>query len=303
MPNSGLEKTLAQVTGEVLIPPAKETGKHLAALMELIFTPLQMAKIYHDAWLKDFEGRVFEKFKKIPEHRLQEPPLNIIGPALEASKYHLGEEELREMFANLVAHACDRNMMTDIHPSFVSILTQISPLEASILANFRPKRKVGLEISATVNGRKIPYVDDGSDRGVYGFPEQIFPIVNYYLTKGMEQLLVQSNVMKPGVAASEEEVSAAVTNLIRLGLVETDFRAQVKDQCEYDYFQGNKMYQALSKDINPGNQVFARSIRGNMVLGGQYKDIRIERGIIRLTQFGYNFIKICVLETEAIVVE
>ena len=63
------------------------------------------------------------------------------------------------------------------------------------------------------------------------------------------------------------------------------------------------MYQALSKDINPGNQVFARSIRGNMVLGGQYKDIRIERGIIRLTQFGYNFIKICVLETEAIVVE
>lgn len=55
MPNSGLEKTLAQVTGEVLTPPAKETGKHLAALMELIFTPLQMAKIYHDAWLKDFE--------------------------------------------------------------------------------------------------------------------------------------------------------------------------------------------------------------------------------------------------------
>ena len=103
-----MEGTMAHVVDETLTPPAKESGSQLAALVKLICTPLSMLEIYHDAWMKDFERRVAEKFKKIPEDQTQAPPLNIVGPALEASKYHLGVEEMREMFANLVSHACDK---------------------------------------------------------------------------------------------------------------------------------------------------------------------------------------------------
>ena len=37
-----------------------------------------------------------------------------------------------------------------------------------------------------------------------------------------------------------------------------------------------------------------------MIWGGQYNEIKVEKGIVRLTQFGYNFIKVCVLEKEVI---
>lgn len=43
-----------------------------------------------------------------------------------------------------------------------------------------------------------------------------------------------------------------------------------------------------------------RAIRGNTFWGGQYNKIQVEKGIVRLTQFGYNFIKVCVLESEVL---
>lgn len=39
--------------------PAEEIGSGLATLLNLLFTPLQMAQSCRDAWLEDFEARVF----------------------------------------------------------------------------------------------------------------------------------------------------------------------------------------------------------------------------------------------------
>lgn len=304
MLNSEMDKILAQTAGQVLEAPAKESGKQLTLLIDLIFTPFQVAKIYKNAWFKDYKKRIYQKFNQIPNDQFKEPPLNIIGPALEASKYYIATEEMREMFANLIVHACDQQMEPTVHPSFINILTQMSSIEASILSSFRPKQelKMGIYISSTENGQEKPYLDADKipGTGIYSFPEQIQPIVNYYLAKENEQLLVQGNVIKSDITDNEEEIAAAITNLIRLGLLETSFQMQVADKGKYDYFSTNKLYQTLYKDVNPGNQVFMRSIRGNMIWGGQYNEIKVEKGIVRLTQFGYNFIKVCVLEKEVI---
>lgn len=304
MLNSEMDKTLAQAAGTALEAPAKESGKQLALLIDLIFTPLQAAKIHRDAWLEDYKRRITQKFQQIPENQLQEPPLNIIGPALEASKYYISTEEMREMFANLIAHACDQQMEPIIHPSFISILTQITAIEAGVLSGFRPKQefKMGVSFSINENGqeRSYPGNDEIPGTGLYSFPERIQPIVNYYLAKGNERLLAQGNVLKTELTDNDEAIAAAVTNLVRLGLIETNFQMQVTDKDKYDYFSNNTLYKTLNKDVNPENQVFMRSIRGNMIWGGQYDEIIIEKGIVRLTQFGYNFIKVCVLEKEVI---
>ena len=39
---------------------------------------------------------------------------------------------------------------------------------------------------------------------------------------------------------------------------------------------------------------------GNIIVNGQYKEIKIEKGIIRLTQFGFDFTKACIIENEII---
>ena len=283
-------------------PPAKELGTQLASLLNLIFTPLQMAQIYRDAWIEDYKRRINLKYQEIPREQIQEPPLNIIGTAIEASKYHIATEEMREMFANLVAHACAKRMASALHPSFVTLLTQISPVEASILSGFRSKQefKIGMSVTIKENDQSISDVKpELSGTGIYSFPERVQPIANYYLANGNQRFLVQANVIQSDIATIEE-VSSAVTNLIRLGLIEADFREQIAKEAAYDYFSGNDLYQVLQKDVQPGNQVIWRTIRGNMIVGGEYKEIKIERGVVRLTQFGYNFTKVCIIEKEVV---
>lgn len=294
-----IEKALAKSVKQALEEPARESGRQLAQLIDLIFTPLQVAKIGRDAWLKDFKRRIDQKYQQIPDKRLVNLPLNIIGPALEASKYHMETEEMREMFANLVVHACDSEMESAIHPSFVNILTQLSPLEARILSGFRPRTEIRVGVGASINGREITQ-PELQGTGTYTYPEQVLPIANYYLVKDDKRILVQGNVIISEATNNAEKISAAITNLIRLGLIEVNYQMHISDKAQYDYFFNNELYQTLQKDINPGDQVYMRAIRGNVLWSGEYDKIHVEKGIVRLTQFGYNFIKVCVIESEIV---
>ncbi len=114
------------------------------------------------------------------------PPLYIIGPALEASKYHIGFIELREMFSNLIAHACNADMKSAIRPAYIPILTQLSPLEAQILAGFRPKTEIKIGVTMTSkagDSEEILSYQEPSGVGTFTFPEIVLPMANYYRTK------------------------------------------------------------------------------------------------------------------------
>lgn len=82
-----IEDVLAETAKQALEAPAKEVDAQLASLINLIFTPLQLAHIHRDAWIEDYKRRIYSKYQCIPAKQIQEPPLNIIGPAIEASKY------------------------------------------------------------------------------------------------------------------------------------------------------------------------------------------------------------------------
>lgn len=156
----------AEALGEVVGGPI---GGALAPVIETVFSSIQRSQLYRDSWIKDLLQRIFNKCKKIPNNQLQEPPLNIIGPALEASKYYISVEEMREIFANLLAHACDKEMNEFIHPAFVEIIKQMSSDEckmikylyepSSISKHYMPMIKIRQE----VNNKGIdlmPYFSD-----------------------------------------------------------------------------------------------------------------------------------------------
>lgn len=197
----------------------------------------------------------------------------------------MATSDMREMFANLVAHACDKRMESAIHPAFVNILAQISPIEAKILSDFRPKQELKIGASISVSGSTEDTsicAPELSGTGIYSFPERVQPIANYYLVKTKQFFWVQANVIKSEVATIEK-VSSAITNLVRLGLIETDFWVQSTEKDAYEYFFQNDLYETLQKGTHPGNQAFLRSIRGNMIIGGEHRKIKVEKGIVRLT--------------------
>lgn len=51
----------------------------------------------------------------------------------------ISSEELRQLFAQLIAHACDKNYDNLIHPSFTDVLRQMSPYDAKIFKFFIEK--------------------------------------------------------------------------------------------------------------------------------------------------------------------
>ena len=73
----------------------------------------------------------------IPPENIQEPSLKILGPALEASKYYIEEEELRSMFAKILSGSLDNRKNKILHPSFVEIIKQLDATDAHILKHLK----------------------------------------------------------------------------------------------------------------------------------------------------------------------
>ena len=79
-----------------------------------------------------FKYKLKEKISQIPKDKIIEPKLSILGPALEASKYYIEEEEIREMFTNLISASMNSDSSKNIHHSFVEIIKQLSPYDAKL---------------------------------------------------------------------------------------------------------------------------------------------------------------------------
>lgn len=77
---------------------------------------------------------ILKEVSTIPPENVQEPSMKILGPAIEASRYYIDEDELRNMFAKIIASSLDNRMSSVVHSSFVEIIKQLDVLDAKILS-------------------------------------------------------------------------------------------------------------------------------------------------------------------------
>jgi len=132
----GLGEAAPQVYEDLLQPMAKELGQGLLTLAKAVriaLAPVEGAVWSYEqlrAWLA---LRLTQKLSGTPPDRIVPPALQVAGPALLRLHFVAPEETLREMYANLLAAAMDSKRSASAHPSFVSILEQLSPDEALLL--------------------------------------------------------------------------------------------------------------------------------------------------------------------------
>lgn len=143
-----VEATINAVTGlakaipiyqDALQPAAKEIGKALGTVAKTVNVALApvSALVWGYDQIKDFvDNKVSEKLKNIPEENIVTPPPHVAGPALESLRYTGSIEELKELYANLLASSMDSATIKDAHPSFVEIIKQLSSDEARLLTAF-----------------------------------------------------------------------------------------------------------------------------------------------------------------------
>lgn len=125
---------LPELVNKTFEKPATTLGDKLSDLIEIIFGGITYSKemlAYKRALnFEEFKKSLAKKVDEIPVASRIEPSESIVGPALEAAKYRIDTEELREMFSSLISASLDTEKVSFVHPAFVEIIKNLSPQDA-----------------------------------------------------------------------------------------------------------------------------------------------------------------------------
>ncbi|MEC0253634.1 DUF4393 domain-containing protein [Paenibacillus lautus] len=247
-------KVPAEITQTTLEPTAKEIGDGLGNLFYLVFSPLLKAKIKKETEIRIFKENIEKELAKVPSRDVIEPELNVVGPALEAAKYYIEHEDLRKMFAKLIAASMNKTRVYAVHPSYVEVIKQLSPLDARILEFLSENRNsIGC-------GSIVLNVLDGQGGHV--------PIVhNFFPIPGLNK----NNYLN---------YSASIDNLVRLGLVYIDKNRKFDENFFYRSLEGHQLVVDLQK-------MYLSEPSGSAT------KVELRRSAWEITQFGENFCSCC----------
>lgn len=210
-----------------------------------------------------YKDSIAQKIVTIPEEDLKDPPLAIVGPALEASKYYIEEEILREMFAKLISSSMDKSNESITHASYVEIIKQLSPLDAENL--------------------KYLYLNEGED--------VICNLTINYSTGGYDTKFRNVYIGNPKIQ-DQSLIVPSLDNLQRLGLIEITTQEYKNNSSLYRPFEDTPEYKSVEEDIisqNSGLEIL-RNVEKTLP---EFSGPVLEKGIIRLNFYGSNFCATC----------
>lgn len=205
---------------------------------------------------EDYKLKIMAECAKIPKDMAKEPKMSIVGPALDASRFYIDEEVLREMFAKLIANSMNIEKNKFVQSAFVEIIKQMSPLDATILKTF-------------ANNKQQPIAQVIDYRTEKNQKEHNTYIILLNLLYFMPDIICST---KPEIVAN----AVSINNLSRLGLI------------EYTISEGGVQFNDKELYANLDNFV-EQNIKSEVHFAS------IIRGIVHTTDFGDNFIRACLL--------
>lgn len=180
------------VKNDLVRKPSQEIGEGLSNLIYVIFSPILKYRVKTEYSVKKLKVELENSISNIPDGKLIEPALNIVGPAIEGSKYHIEDDNIRALFVNLISSAANLEKRDRVHPSYVETIKQMSPNDAICL------QFLINNLYSTACGVLRIYNEDGKGfqelKYFFPFPDLTIDNMNLYL--------------------------ASINNLIRLGLIE-----------------------------------------------------------------------------------
>ena len=125
---------LPKNTQELLLnPTAKNIGNTLGDASELILSPVNIATTWANAHIRKFKQSIIDNVNKIPEEKRDSSKINLAMKTIEDSKYQISDDNLRKMFAKLIAASIDKRKNQGLSPRFSNVLSQFSPEDARFL--------------------------------------------------------------------------------------------------------------------------------------------------------------------------
>lgn len=216
----------------------KELGKAGATVVGLFNNTIGGAIEIYNTWartkIENVKQNIQNNMLKIPPEKLITPPINIIGPAMEGLKYNLDENELKQMFENLISNSCNSDYSNIVHPRFAEIIKQLSKDDALLLKELSYKPCSAYPVANVIN------------KTTSGFTT-LFP--NFYVSNSLDI----------------KKVPAILNNLQTLGILEISYENFLTNDTLYDPITNSMFYQELAinnPQISYQKGLFALTIFG-----------------------------------------
>jgi len=147
-------ETVPDVYEDGLKPATQESGKAVALIPRAInaaFAPLRQWIAQKEYNVAETEKLLAMKLENVSPEKIVSPEAYVAIPAIQAISYSMDSEELRNLYANLLANAMNVDTKEFVHPSFVEIIKQMSPLDAKVfelimLAEIRPLITINIKL-------------------------------------------------------------------------------------------------------------------------------------------------------------
>ena len=253
-------ETTKEVAKEVYSDVGKPVAKPTGELLGLIPRAIKAALAPLEKWILQREYNVAET-KKLLEEKLQAVPLDLIEtpephiaiPAMQYISYCMDNEELRNMYANLLANSMNKVVKNGVHPGFVEIIKQLSPDEAKILKHMN------------ITQNNLPTISLRYEKKDGG---------GIYIMKNF------SNIGELSGCENPYEVNKYFDNMVRLGLLENaGCLASLTNKTLYEPLKNH-------------TQIVSRATEQNAKAMG-YDKYTFEESFVCLTDFGKSFCSIC----------
>ena len=95
-------------------------------------SPLEKWVLEKEYNLAETKKLLEEKLKNTPVENIITPPAYVAVPALQSISYCMDDPQLRDMYAELLAHAMNSETVLNVHPTYVEIINQMSPFDALV---------------------------------------------------------------------------------------------------------------------------------------------------------------------------
>lgn len=236
-----------QQLGQTALTLTKTINNALIPLAAVNFA-FEKARKY---FAEKFPSDMATKAAQIPAEQVIEPKASIAGPALQGLAFSHEEENLKEMYLNLLASAMDARVASGVHPAFVEIVKQLSAEDARLVRG------------ALQSKAGIPIVELR---------------LNVAEGRGWNLLhrhLLNMHDTESNLPVEDPTVPAMVDNWIRLGLVEVDYDKHLTDGGHYSWVENRpelKRYRE-TREVDGKKVIFQKGLMVRTALGEKFAAI------------------------------
>lgn len=231
--------------------------------VNVLLTPFIKWVIQGEERLNEISNAVAEKVSSVPKENLTEPEPYVAIPALQAISYSMDNQKLKDLYSNLLAKAITKTTKESVHPAFIEIIKQMSPLDAQLMSYiFNQSQSIPM-ICIRIQKKSVAPIQDLPS---FRYMNSGFTVYENYVLGFMENIYPR--------------VSVSIENLNRLGLVRIDNTYKL-DSSLYQVFEQSeckKQFETMYSSRTNSNET----------------EVAFLPSTAMITELGKSFSRICI---------